>query len=159
MTSTGGFSSGLVTVATHDIQTDYEKLGTLETNIGKSNNQRMIQQLDFHKHQSIRTTSVQDLDPRSYADNDHESVLSHEMTVIEPVENPSRTLTRKPLVFLSHMKCRTVMYDRLFVSQWESFSFSIFGVSTSALIGPVQQCVYNAFSYGTCSLAKTSKSG
>ena len=67
----------------------------------------MIQQLDFHKQQSIKSTSVQDLDPRSCSDNVHESVLVHEMEVIEPNENPSRTLTWKPLVYLSRIKRRT----------------------------------------------------
>ena len=78
----------------------------------------MVQQLVFHKHQTMKTTRVQDLDPRSYTDNDHESVLTHDMTVIEPSEFPSRTLTWKPLDFLSHIKCRS-NDDRVLVSQWE----------------------------------------
>ena len=44
----------------------------------------MLQQLAFHKQQTIKATSVQDLDPRPCADNAHESVLTHEMTGIEP---------------------------------------------------------------------------
>ena len=40
-----------------------------KTNMGKSNNHRMLQQLAFHKRQTIKTTRVQDLDPRSYTDN------------------------------------------------------------------------------------------
>ena len=65
--------------------------------IGKSKNHRMFQQLAFHKQQSTRVTSVQDLNPRTSLDNDHESVLAYEMVVIEPGENsnPSRTLTWK----------------------------------------------------------------
>ena len=60
------------------------------TNIGESNNHRMIQQqLAFHERQTIKTTRVQDLDPRPCADNAHESVLTHEMTDIEPTEIPS----------------------------------------------------------------------
>ena len=70
------------------------------------------------------------------------------MTHIETGETPSRTLTWKPLVFLSHIKCRT-NDDFFSVSQWEYFFFSRFGVSTPALIGPDQQCVCNAFSYDT----------
>ena len=91
------------------------------TNTGKSNNNhRMIQQLVFHKQQCIKTTNIQDLDPRPCANNVHESVLTHEMTAIEPIENPSWTLTWKPLDFLSHIKRRT-NGDRFSVSQWESF--------------------------------------
>ena len=67
----------------------------------------MLQQLDFHKQQTIKTTRVQDLDPRSCDDNDHESVLVHEMSSIEPSEIPSRTLDWKPLDYLSHIKCRS----------------------------------------------------
>jgi len=47
--------------------------------------------------QTIQDTSVQDLDPRPCADNSHASVLPHEMTPIEPGENPTRTLTWKSL--------------------------------------------------------------
>ena len=64
-----------------------------KTNIEKSNNHRMLQLLDFHTQQTIQTTSVQDLDPRSFADNDHTSVLAHEMTAIEPGETPTHKLT------------------------------------------------------------------
>ncbi len=67
----------------------------------------MIQQLALHKQQTIKVTRVQDLDPTSCTDNDYESVLSHEMTVIEPSEIPSRTLTWKPVPFLSHIKYRS----------------------------------------------------
>ncbi len=42
------------------------------------------------------------------------------MVVIETGENPTRTLTWKPLDFLSNIKCRT-NDDRFSVSQWESF--------------------------------------
>ena len=87
--------------------------------------------------QSIKSTSIQDLDPRPYANNAHESVLAHEMADIEPSENPSRTITWKPLSFLCHIKCRT-NDDRFSVSQWESFSCSNLGVPTPALLGPAQ---------------------
>ncbi len=63
------------------------------TNIGKSNNHRILQQLASHKQQTIKSTRVQDLDPSPYTDNAHESVLVHEMTAIEPSEIPSPTLT------------------------------------------------------------------
>ncbi len=58
----------------------------------------MIQQLVFHKQQIVKTTSEQDLDPRPSTNNDHVSVLTYEMTTIEPRENPSGTLTWKPWV-------------------------------------------------------------
>ncbi len=67
----------------------------------------MLQQLAFHKQQTIKATMVQDLDPRPYTDNAHESVLTHEMTAIEPSEIPSRTLTWKPLVYLRHINRRS----------------------------------------------------
>jgi hypothetical protein len=66
---------------------------------------------------------VQDLVPRPVqcADDDHQSVLTHEMAAIEPSEIPSRTLSWKPLVWLSHIKCRS-NDDRFSSSQWESFN-------------------------------------
>jgi hypothetical protein len=48
----------------------------------------MLQQLAFHKQQTVKAARVQDLDPRPCSDNVHESVLAHEMTVIEPSEIP-----------------------------------------------------------------------
>ena len=80
-----------------------------KTTIEKSNNHRMLQQLvfhqqlSFHTQQTITTTSVQDLDPRSSTNNNHTSVLVHEMETnqtIEPDENPTHMLTWKPLDFL-----------------------------------------------------------
>jgi hypothetical protein len=78
------------------------------TNTGKSNNHKMLQQLAFHKKQTIKATRVQDLDPRPCADNAHESVLAHEMAAIEPSEIPSRTLAWTPLAYLSHIKRRSI---------------------------------------------------
>ena len=80
----------------------------LKTNIEKFNNHRMIQLLTFRARQIIPATSVQDHDPRPFADNDHTSVLWYEMTTIEPDENPTRTLTWTSLVFLNHIKRRTI---------------------------------------------------
>ena len=80
----------------------------------------MLQQLAFHKQQTIKGTRVQDLDPRPCADNVHVSVLAHEMAAIEPSEIPSRTLAWTPLAYLSHIKRRS-NDDRFSVSQWESF--------------------------------------
>ena len=120
--SAGRFSSGPVTIATHDTLSRQimRKWEPWKTNIAKSNNHRMLQQPVFHKRQTIKATRVQDLDPRSCADNDHESVLEHEMTAIEPTEIPSRTLTWTPLVYLSHIK-RPSHDDRFLVSQWETY--------------------------------------
>jgi hypothetical protein len=66
--------------------------------------------------------SVQDLDPRPCTDNDPVSILPHEMTVIEPGENPNptRTLTWKSLDFLRHIKCRT-NDDRFPLPLWEAW--------------------------------------
>ena len=106
----------------------------------------MLQQLDFHKQKVIKTTRVQDLDPMTCVDTTHESVLTHEMTSIEPSEIPSWTLTWKPLTFLSHIKCCS-NDDRFSVSQWESFFYSNLGVTTPALLGPAQWCTCNSLSY------------
>ena len=67
----------------------------------------MIQQLTFHTQKTIPATCMDDLYPRPCTDNVHTSVLSYEITDIEPGENPTRTLTWKPLGFLGHIKCRT----------------------------------------------------
>ena len=106
----------------------------------------MLQQLVFHKRQTIKTTRVQDLDPRTCADNAHESVLAHEMAAIEPTEIPSRTLAWTPLSDLNHIKCRSDD-DRFLTSQREALICSSLGVVTPALLGPSQQCVCNAFAY------------
>ena len=105
-----------------------------------------MEQLVFHKQPKVKDISVQDLDPRSFGNIDHTSVLAYEMTVIEPGDTPSRTLTWKPLTFLSHIKRRT-NDDRFSSTQWESFLCSSLGVPTPFLMGPPQQCPCNAFSY------------
>ena len=87
----------------------------------------MLQQLAFHKRQTIKATRIQDLDPRPCADNAHESVLVHEMTVIEPTEIPSRTIDWTPLTYLNHIKRRS-NDDRFLVSQWEDLTCSNLGV-------------------------------
>ena len=78
----------------------------------------MLQQLALHASQTIKATSTQDLDPLPLANNDHPSVLPHEMFALEPGDPPSRTLTWKPLGFLSHIKRRT-NDDRFPLSLWE----------------------------------------
>jgi hypothetical protein len=74
------------------------------TNIQKSNNNRMLQQLAFDDQKFIPATSVQDLNPRSCADNTHTSIFPFEMTAIKPGDDeiPTRKLTWKLLGFLSH---------------------------------------------------------
>ena len=73
-----------------------------ETNMQKSNNPRMLQQLAFHTQQVIKATSTQDLDPLPLTNNDHPSVLPYRMYVIESGEPPSHILKWNPLGFLSH---------------------------------------------------------
>ncbi len=104
------------------------------TNIGKSNNHRLLQHLVFHKRQTIKSTRVQDLDPSPYTDNTHESVLTHEMSAIEPSEIPSRTLVWTPLAYLSHIKRRS-NDDRFLTSQWETLIYSTLDVPTPTLLG------------------------
>jgi hypothetical protein len=94
-----------------------------ETNMRKSSNSRMLQQLALHTQQIIKATSTQDLDPRSLANNDHPSVLPFEMYALEPGESPF------PLAL------------------WEVWFCSTLGVPIPALIGPSQRCACNAFHY------------
>jgi len=58
----------------------------------------------------------------------------------------TRTLTWKPLTFLSHIKSRT-NDDRFPLSLWETWFCSTPGVPIPALIGPSQQCACNVFHY------------
>jgi hypothetical protein len=53
--------------------------------------------------------TLDNVDPRTCADNAHESVLTHEMTAIEPTEILSRTIAWTPLAYL--MPCNTFSYD------------------------------------------------
>jgi len=108
-----------------------------ETNIRKSNNHRMLQQLVFYTPHTIKATSTQDLDPRPLVKNDHASALPFEMYELEPGETPSHTLNWKPLGFLSHIECRT-NDDRFPLSLWEVCLCSTLGVPIPVLIGPSQ---------------------
>ncbi len=89
--------------------------------------------MDFHDQKFIPDTSVQDLNPRPCVDNTHTSILSFEMTVIEPgdAEIPTRKLTMKPLGFLIHIKCR-VKDDRFPLSLREVLFCFILGVPIPA---------------------------
>ncbi len=53
--------------------------GSWETNMQKSTNSRMLQQLAFDTQQNIKTTNTQDLDPLPLSNKDHTSVLSFEI--------------------------------------------------------------------------------
>jgi hypothetical protein len=63
------------------------------------------------------------------------------MVVIEPGENPTRTLTWKSLVFLSHIKRRT-NDDRFPLPLWETWFCSSLGVLIPVLIGPAQHAKF-----------------
>ncbi len=98
-----------------------------------------MEQWALHKPQIIKATSTQDLDPPPLAANDHPSVLPHEMYALEPGDPPSRTLTWKPLGFLSHVKRRT-NDDRFPLALWEVCLCTQLGVPIPDLIGPTRQC-------------------
>ncbi len=102
--------------------------------------------MSLHAPQIIKATSTQDLDPLPLANNDHPSVFPYEMYALESGDPPSRTLTWKPLGFLSHIKRRT-NDDRFPISLWEVWLCSTLGVPIPDLIGTSQQCACNAFTY------------
>ena len=108
-----------------------------ETNIRKSNNPLILQQLTLHTEQIIKVTSTQDLDPRPLSNNDHPSVLPFEMYGLDPGEPPSRTLNWKSLGFLIHIERRTIG-DRFPLSLWEVWFGSTLVVPIPARIGPSQ---------------------
>ena len=104
----------------------------------------MLQQLVFHKEQTIKVTSTQDLDPLPLDNNDRASFLPFEMYGLESGETPTRTLNWNPLGFLSHIKCRT-NDDRFPLSLWEVWFCFTLGVPIPALIRHSQWCTCNAF--------------
>ena len=118
--------------------------GPWETNMKKSTNSRMLQELVFDTEQTIKTTSTKDLDVLPLSNNDHSSVLSFEMYTLESGETPSRTLTWNPLGFLRYIQCRT-NDDRFPSSLWEVWFRSTLGTPIPTLIGPSQWCACNAF--------------
>jgi hypothetical protein len=111
-----------------------KKLRPWETNMQKSTNSRMLQQLAFYTQQIIKATSTQDLDPLPLTNNDHTSDLPFEMYTLEPGEPPSHTLNWKPLGFLIHIKRRT-NDDRFPLSLWEVWFCSTLGVPIPTLVG------------------------
>ncbi len=108
-----------------------------EENINKATNKRMLEQMAFHASQTIKVTSTQDLDPFPLANNNHPSVLSHEMYALEPGDTPSRTLSWKPLGFLSYVKRRS-NDDRFPLALWEVWFCSQLGVPIPELIGSLR---------------------
>jgi hypothetical protein len=104
----------------------------------------MLEQWALHKPQTIKATSIQDLDPAPLAVYDHPSVLPHELFALEPGDPPSPTLTWKPLGFLRHVKRRTNA-DRFPLALWEVWFCTQLGVPIPDLIGPIRQCPCNAF--------------
>jgi hypothetical protein len=115
-----------------------------EKKIANATNKRMLEQWALHKPQTVKVTNTLDLDPPTLAANDHPSVLSYEMFALEPGDPPSRTLTWKPLGWLSHVKRRT-SDDRFPLSLWEVWLCTQLGVHIPDLIGPLRQCPCNAF--------------
>ena len=90
-----------------------------KTNIDSSANTRMLEQLALRIPSTIPTTKEQDLNPRPCAVNDHPSVLTHEMMVIESCDKSTRKLTWKPTGFLSHIMSRS-HDDRFPIPLWET---------------------------------------
>jgi hypothetical protein len=109
-------------------------------------NKRMLEPWSLHKPQTVKATSTFDLNPPPLAPNDHPSVLTYEMFALEPGDPPSRTLTWKPLGWLSHVKRRT-NDDRFPLSLWEVWLYTQLGVSIPDLIGPPRQCHCNTFQF------------
>jgi hypothetical protein len=68
------------------------------------------------------------------------------MFALEPGDPPSRTLTWKPLGFLSHVKRRS-NDDRFPLSLWEVWLCTQLGVPKPDLIGPPRQCHCNTFQF------------
>ena len=100
----------------------------------------MLEQMALHAPQTIKATSTQDLDPLPLTNNNHPSVLPHEMYALEPGDPPSRTLSWKPLGFLSHVKCRT-NDDRFPLALWEVCLCSQLGVPIPELIAQASSVV------------------
>jgi hypothetical protein len=91
----------------------------------------MLEQLAFRTPLTIHGTNEQDLNPRSWEANAHASVMAHEMMVIESGEKPTRMLTWKPTVFLSHIVRRS-HDDRFSIPLWETWCCSSLGVQIPA---------------------------
>jgi hypothetical protein len=82
--------------------------------------------MTFHR------TSEQDLNPRSCTVNDHPSVLTHEMMVIDPGDKPTYILTWKPPSFINHNQSRS-HDDRFPIPLWETWFCQSLGQSAFKL--------------------------
>ncbi len=99
-------------------------------------NIRMLEQFAFRNPLEIHATNDQDLYPQPCTDNTHTSVLVHEMMVIDPGEKPSRMITWKTTVFLSHIMRRS-HDDRFPIPLWETWFCSSLVVPIPVLVNPV----------------------
>jgi hypothetical protein len=124
--------------------------GPWETNMQKSTNSRMLQQLAFHTQQNIKVTSTKDLDHLPLTNNDHVSVLSFEMYTLESGEPPSRvpSFTLGGLVLL-YSRCAN-SGTHLFV-YYESMN------SLDPLIGVLVMFLITTLSEITCRHAELSR--
>ena len=100
--------------------------------IASSKDSRMLEKLTLRTPLTIDATKEQDLKPRPCSNNDHPSVLAHEMMAIEPDEKPSRKLTWKPTEWISHIMCRS-HDDHLPMPIWETWFYSTLGVPIPTL--------------------------
>jgi hypothetical protein len=121
-----------------------------KTNIDDASNTRistwMLEQFALRTPNTFHSTSEQDLNPRPYSVNDHPSVLSHEMMVIESGEKSTHHLTSKTTVFLSHIQPRS--HDDLFpIPQWETWFCQSLGVPIPTLFENPRQCPCRQFTF------------
>ena len=87
----------------------------------------MLEQLVLHTPKTFHTTSEQDLNPRPCAVNDHPSVLTHEMMVIEPGEKPTLMLLGKLQPSSLNHQPRS-HDDRFPIPLWETWFCQSLGV-------------------------------
>ncbi len=128
----------LNTLCHEKLETDHEKLGTLENNHWK------VQQPQDASPLTIDVTKDQDLDPRPCSNIEHLSVLGHEMMSIEPGVKPSRKLTWKPTAWIRHIMCRS-HDDHLPMPVWEVWFWSTLGVQIPTSVENPRSCVCQHF--------------
>ena len=104
------------------------------------------EQLGLHTPLTIHVTNEQDLNPRSFAVNDHPFVWTNEMLTIEPGENPTHMLTWKTTTFLSHIMTRS-HDDRFPIPLWETWFCSSLGVPIPVFLVNPRQCPCRQFSF------------
>ena len=99
----------------------------------------MLEQLTLRTPLTIDTTKTQDLNPRPCSNNEYPSDSTHEMMVIESGEKPSRKLTWKPTVWISHIMYRPPD-DRLPLPICEVWFCSTLGVPIPVLVANPWSC-------------------